>query len=277
MPNRSPQLVTGDAVVLDIAIAQLPVRAVSALIDITIVMVAYLCSIVLWATTLGQFDDALTAAILIIFAVLLLVGYPVTIETLTRGRSLGKMAMGLRVVSDDGGPERFRQALFQALAAVVEIWALTGSPAVISSLLSPRGKRLGDIFAGTVVVSERGPAAPPPPPLMPAGLAWWASTLQLSGLRSESAELARQFLGRAAQLDPHTRQMMAYRISGDVLAHISPPPPPDAPPEVVLAAVLAERHRRELARLQAGPPVAYFPPDRDWWPPPGTGGFAPPG
>jgi uncharacterized RDD family membrane protein YckC len=247
MPYRSPELVTGDAVVLDIAIAQLPVRAVSALIDIAVVMVAYLCSIVLWAMTLGQFDDALTAAIMIIFAVLLLVGYPVTFETVTRGRSLGKMAMGLRVVSDDGGPERFRQALFRALAGVVEIWALTGSPAVICSLLSARGKRLGDIFAGTVVISERGPASAPPP-LMPPGLAWWASALQLSGLRPESAELARQFLGRAAQLDPHTRQMMAYRISGEVLAHISPPPPPDAPPELVLAAVLAERHQRELAR-----------------------------
>ncbi|BBX20717.1 hypothetical protein MTER_01280 [Mycolicibacter terrae] len=276
MPNRSHQLVTGDAVVLDIAIAQLPVRAVSALIDITVVLVAYLCSIVLWAMTLGRFDDALTAAIAIIFAVLLLVGYPVTIETITRGRSLGKMAMGLRVVSDDGSPERFRQALFRALAGVVEIWALTGSPAVISSLLSARGKRLGDIFAGTVVISERGPASAPPP-LMPPGLAWWASALQLSGLRPESAELARQFLGRANQLDPHTRQMMAYRISGEVLAHISPPPPPDAPPELVLAAVLAERHQRELARLQAGSPVPYFQPAPGSWPPPGTGGFIPPG
>ncbi len=275
MANRGPELVTGDAVVLDIAIAQLPVRAVSALIDITVVMVGYLCAIVLWATTLGRFDDALTTAVMIIFAVLLLVGYPVIMETVTRGRSLGKMAMGLRVVSDDGGPERFRQALFRALASVIEIWGLTGSPAVICSLLSPRGKRLGDIFAGTVVISERAPASTPPP-MMPPGLAWWASTLQLSGLRAESAELARQFLGRAAQLDPHTRQMMAYRISGDLLAHISPPPPPDAPPELVLAAVLAERHQRELARFAAQAPGPYFPPPPAPWPPPTAGGFFPP-
>lgn len=274
MSYRSPELVTGDAVVLDIAVAQLPVRAVGALIDITVVLVGYLCAIVLWATTLGRFDDALTTAIMIIFAVLLLVGYPVIMETVTRGRSLGKMAMGLRVVSDDGGPERFRQALIRALASVIEIWALSGSPAVICSLLSPQGKRLGDIFAGTVVISERGPRSAPPP-LMPPGLAWWASTLQLAGLRAESAELARQFLGRAAQLDPHTRQMMAYRISGDVLAHISPPPPPDAPPELVLAAVLAERHQRELARLHAMPAGPYFPP-QTLWPPPSPGGFVPP-
>ena len=65
-------------------------------------------------------------------------GYPAVFETATRGRSLGKMALGLRVVSDDGGPERFRQALFRALAGVIEIWTFAGGPAVICSLLSPR-------------------------------------------------------------------------------------------------------------------------------------------
>lgn len=276
-----PNVVTGDAVVLDVQIAQLPVRAVSALIDITVVATGYVISVALWAATLGQFDDALTAAILVIFAVGLQVGYPVIFETATRGRSLGKIAMGLRVVSDDGGPERFRQAVFRALAAVVEIWALTGSPAVIASLLSSRGKRLGDIFAGTVVISERGPASAPPP-VMPPALAWWASSLQLSALPPETAEVARQFLARAPQLNPQMRDMMAYRISGDVLARISPPPPPGTPPQFILAAVLAERHRRELLRLQPVPIVSFpatfgtppWPPSAG--PPSNAGGFAPP-
>ena len=78
-----------------------------------------------------------------------------------RGRSLGKMAMGLRVVSDDGGPERFRQALFRALARCIEIWMFAGGPAVICSLVSAKGKRLGDVFAGTMVISERAPQTEP--------------------------------------------------------------------------------------------------------------------
>ncbi len=133
---------------------------------------------------------------------------------------------------------------------------LAGSPAVICSMLSPKAKRIGDIFAGTVVISERGPRLAPPP-AMPPSLAWWASSLQLSGLDAGQAEVARQFLSRATQLDPQLRQQMAYRIAGDVVSRIAPPPPPGAPPELVLAAVLAERHRRELARLRAvfpGPP-----------------------
>ena len=257
-------MVTGDAVVLDVQIAQLPVRALSAMIDCTVVFIAYVIGVLLWATTLSEFDTALSAAVLIIFTVLALVGYPTVFETATRGRSLGKMALGLRVVSEDGGPERFRQALFRALAGVIEIWIFAGGPAVICSLLSPKGKRLGDVFAGTIVISERAPRLTPPPP-MPPQLAWWASSLQLSGLGADQAELARQFLSRASQLDTRIRDQIAYRITGEVVAQISPPPPPGTPPQLVLAAVLAERHRRELARLRPQPPVGP-PPQSPQWP-----------
>ncbi|OBB22478.1 hypothetical protein A5792_05270 [Mycolicibacterium peregrinum] len=266
-------VVTGDAVVLDVAIAQLPVRTLAALIDILVIAVGYVAGLVLWSITLSQLDDALSAAILIIFTVLTLVGYPVVMETATRGRSLGKMALGLRVVADDGGPERFRQALFRGLAGFVEIWMLTGGPAVICSLVSAKGKRLGDIFAGTVVISERGPKLNPPP-VMPPALAWWAGSLELSGLGPEQAELARQFVSRSAQLEPRIRQEMGRRIFGEVVSRISPPPPPGAPVEYVLAAVLAERHRRALARLMPPPPAAAYPaPYPSYPPPPPTSGF----
>jgi uncharacterized RDD family membrane protein YckC len=259
MVRPQEPVVTGDAVVLDVQIAQLPVRVVSAIIDVTVVFVAYLIGVFLWGLTLTQFDPALSAAVLIIFTVVALLGYPIAFEMATGGKSLGKMAMGLRVVSDDGGPERFRQALFRSLAGVIEIYLLGGGPAVICSLLSPRGKRIGDIFAGTLVISERAPRLSPPPP-MPPQLAWWAASLQLSGLRPEQAELARQFLSRAAQLDPMVRDQMAYRIAGEVVAQISPPPPAGVPPQFVLAAVLAERHRRELERLRpAAPPPPQWP------------------
>jgi uncharacterized RDD family membrane protein YckC len=268
-----PDVVTGDAVVLDVPIAQLPVRAVGALIDIAVIVIGYLLALTLWAAALTQFDEAVTAAIMIIFTVLVFLGYPLVFETATRGRSVGKMVMGLRVVSEDGGPERFRQALFRALASVVEIWMLLGSPAVICSMLSPKAKRIGDIFAGTVVINERG-AKLGPPPLMPPPLAWWAASLQLSGLGAEQAEVARQFLSRASQLDPRLRDQMAYRIAGDVLSRVAPPPPPGTPPQLALAAVLAERHRRELGRLRPSTngPVPWPPPPPGPWRPPAQSG-----
>jgi uncharacterized RDD family membrane protein YckC len=302
-------MVTGDAVVLDVAIAQLPVRAISAFIDVTVMFTGYFIGLVLAATVLTRFDDALAGAVVVIFTVLTIVGYPLVFEVATRGRTLGKMAMGLRVVSDDGGPERFRQALFRALASVIEIWLLAGGPAVICSLLSAKGKRIGDVFAGTMVISERTPRLSPLPPMPPA-LAWWAASLQMSGLRPEQAERARQFLSRASQLDPQVRSELGYRVCSEIVAQVSPPPPPGTPPPLILAAVLAERHRRELQRLQpvapplpAGYPVGYpqsphppapyapyappagpdAPPVPQQWappataaPPPNSGGFAVP-
>jgi uncharacterized RDD family membrane protein YckC len=273
------EVVTGDAVVLDVRVAQLPVRAVGALIDIAVILICYLVALMLWAATLSQFDDAVTAAIMIIFTVLVFVGYPLVLETATRGRTVGKLVMGLRVVSDDGSPERFRQAFFRALASVIEIWMLLGSPAVICSMLSPKAKRIGDVFAGTVVISERGPKLGPPP-AMPPYLAWWAASLQLSGLSAEQAEVARQFLARATQLDPMLRDQMAYRIADEVLGRVAPPPPPGTPPQLALAAVLAERHRRELARLRpstnGSAPFSLYPGAPPVGPPPSTNGFSPP-
>lgn len=253
------ELVTGDAVVLDVKVAQLPVRVVSAFIDIFVQVIVLYAGIFVVAFSLSQFDEALAGALSIVYSVLALVGYPVVWEMSTRGRSLGKMIMGLRVVSDDGGPERLRQAVIRALAAVVEIYMFMGAPAVITSLVSSKGKRLGDIFAGTMVISERGPKLPPPP-VMPPPLAAWAQTLQLSGLTTEQANLARQFLNRAGQLAPHTREQMLYQISTDVLASIEPPPPPGTPPQFMLAAVLAERHYRALEQMQPAYPPTPLPP-----------------
>lgn len=270
-------VVTGDAVVLDIQIAQLPVRAVGALIDVLVISVGLLLATTLWAMTLREFDDALSAAVLIVLTVVVIVGYPIAMETATRGRSLGKMVMGLRVVSDDGGPERFRQAVFRSLSGFVEIWMFVGGPAVIASLISPSGKRIGDMFAGTVVISERGPK-PTAPPVMPPALAWWASSLELSALDPDRAELARQFLIRAPQLDPGVRTQMAYRVTSEVVMRISPPPPPGAPPEQVLAAVLCERHRRDVARLRPAVTVRADPPpvSPSGPPVPPHGGLVPP-
>ena len=272
---------TGDAVVLDVEVAQLPVRALGALIDLMIILAGYVVAILLWAVALPEFDEALTAAILIIFTVTVIVGYPLAMETATRGRSVGKMVMGLRVVSDDGGPERFRQALFRALAGFVEIWMLFGGPAVIASLSSANGKRIGDMFAGTVVISERGPRSVPPP-MMPPALAWWARSLELSGLGPQQTEMARQFLARASDLTPAIRDQMAYRVTTEVVSRISPPPPPGAPPRQILAAVLAERHRRALIRLmpppRPGPPPPPLPPVGRPTPPDAVrdSGFMPP-
>ncbi|WP_248961777.1 RDD family protein [Sphaerisporangium perillae] len=255
-------VVTGEAVVVEVRVAQLPSRALALLIDMVLQFLAIFGLTLLFGMLSAVTEEAFAVALTILLSALVLVGYPVIFETLTRGRSLGKLALGLRVVSDDGSPERFRQALFRGLSGLLEFWFLSGAPALISSLISERGKRLGDVFAGTIVISERAPRQAPPPE-MPAPLAAWATTLELSRLPEDLAATARQYLSRWHQLSPAVRHDMGVRIAGQFATYVSPPPPPAAPPYAYLAAVLAERRRRTQMRLahqaRSVAATAYFP------------------
>lgn len=255
------QVVTGEAVVLSVRVASMPTRALALLIDLAVQGVVLGVATIVAVSAGSQVDDALAATLYILVTALVVLGYPVVFETATRGRSLGKMVMGLRVVSNDGGPERFRQALFRGLAGLIEIWATSGVLALVSSLVSSQGRRLGDVFAGTLVIGERGASETPPPP-MPPGLEMWARSLELSRLPDEVANAARHYLTRWHELRPDIQHSMGLRIATQVAACVTPPPPPNVPAPTYLAAVLAERRRRaELRHARHAPPhVPHVPP-----------------
>jgi uncharacterized RDD family membrane protein YckC len=262
-------VVTGEAVVLDVPCARFPSRLAALGIDLLIqfVLMILLLLIVAASASGHSLDGATAAAVVITVIVLSLIGYPIIWETATRGRSPGKFALGLRVVSDDGSPERFRQALVRGLATVVDFWLVPfiGVPALICSLLSAKGKRLGDVFAGTFVIQQRLPArrgAAAKPPVMPTELAAWAGGLELSGLTDQTAAMARGYLGRLPELAPGARAGLGNQIAAAVQAQTAPPPPPGTPVPAYLTAVLAERHQREHARLMTattGPPSPAMP------------------
>jgi uncharacterized RDD family membrane protein YckC len=248
------QVVTGEAVVLDVPCARFPSRMVAIIIDMAVQLLVAAVVFGIVASMASHMNPAAIAAIGIAAFVLIFVVYPTTFETLSRGRSLGKLALGLRVVSDDGGPVRFRQALWRASAALLEIWLLTGAPALICSLLSAKGKRLGDLFAGTFVIQERLPRRPGLPAalaVVPPPLAGWAQALELSGLNDQTAERASSYLRRFYELTPAARDELGQRIAAAVAAQVTPPPPPGTPPAAFLSAVLAVRRHREMARLTA--------------------------
>jgi uncharacterized RDD family membrane protein YckC len=270
-------LVTGEAVVLELRLAKLASRLLSLLIDLFVQFILLIIGSLIIGGVASSVDDAAAAAIVAVFLVSVILGYPVAFETLTRGRTLGKLALGLRVVREDGGPIRFRHALVRALAAVVEIWLTLGAVALVVSLASSQGKRLGDFLAGTVVIRERVPSASAAMVVMPPQLAWWASALDLSRLPDDLALAARQFLSRSRELAPEVRESMGARLAAAMAACTSPPAPPGVPPWAYLSAVLAERRRRETARLGAGGGAPSSPYAAQWPSTTGTTyGSAPP-
>ncbi|MGR6317387.1 RDD family protein [Micromonospora soli] len=253
-------LVSGEAVELDVRAARLGSRVLALLIDLLAqLVVALLLSTVLSTLLLllpgGLFDAALSGALQTVLLVLVLVGYPVLMERFVGGRTLGKLAVGLRVVRADGGPVGVGQSLTRALVGVAVEWPglvlplLSWAASVTVMLSDPRGRRLGDLVAGTLVVHTRGagvwrPVPPAVPPLL-----GWAATLDLSRVDDGLALAVRQYLGRVHQLSEPDRTRLGRELWAEVAAVTSPPPPWAAPEPAYLAAVLAERGRRAAYRL----------------------------
>ncbi len=243
-------VVTGEAVALDVPPASLGPRMVSGSIDLVTTFLLLLLA--LWLATLASLDadEALLTVAMIGTFVAVLIGIPTAVETITRGKSLGKLIVGLRTVRDDGGPVSFQHAFVRALIGIVEIFVLTGVPAFFSALLSHKGKRLGDYAAGTYVVRDRVRLRLPTPPAMPPHLALWARNADITSLPVGLTLAVRQFLARAATLDPESRQRVGLDLARRVSAHVAPPPPPGVVPEHFLAAVVASRRERDAERLR---------------------------
>lgn len=259
-PWADAGLVSGEAVELDVRAARLGSRVLALLIDLVVQLaVALLLGAVLSVLVLSLpgdiMDAALAGGMQLVLLVLVLVGYPVLMERFVGGRTVGKLAVGLRVVRADGGPVGVGQSLTRALVGVAVEWPglvlplLSWAASVTVMLTDPRGRRLGDLVAGTLVVHTRGaggwrPAPQPVPPLL-----GWAGTLDLTRVDDGLALAVRQYLGRLHQLAQPDRFRLGRELWAEVAAVTSPPPPWAAPESAYLAAVLAERGRRAAYRL----------------------------
>jgi len=240
-------IITGEAVALEVRPAAFMLRVIGGLID------AACYALVLVALSVGilgrltYVNEARATAVTIATIACVIVVAPSVVETLSRGRSLGKAATGIRIVRDDGGPIRFRHAFIRSLTGLGELWLTAGSVAVMTALLNGRGKRLGDLLAGTYAVRTRGAERKAPPLLMPPELEDWARTADIRAMPDGLALAARRFLDRTGTLDPASRGQLGRELAARVEPLVAPPAPWGTHPERFLAAVLVARRDREYA------------------------------
>jgi len=239
-------LVTGEAVALDVRPASALIRAGGAAIDV-LVSVLFIVAVLLALAGLDA-DEAAFRAILVTTIVCGIVVLPTAVETASRGRSLGKLTMGLRVVRDDGGAIGFRHALIRALTGVIEIYLTFGGLAVLVGFLNPSSKRLGDILAGTHAQVERVPRLASTAFGVPHELVGWAATADVARMPDPLARRVASFFANVEHLVPESRARIAASLAGEVAPFVSPLP--DAAPERFLAAVVALRRERDLAALR---------------------------
>ncbi|WFE64081.1 RDD family protein [Micromonospora sp. WMMD714] len=255
-------LVSGEAVELDVRAARLGSRVLALLIDVVgqalcaALLALTLTPLVLILLPDPVVDRAFTGALETLGLVLVLVGYPVIWERLNHGRTPGKLAVGLRVVDADGGPVGMGQSLTRALVGVAVEWPglvlplLSWAAGATVMLTDPRGRRLGDLVAGTMVVHTRSAQSWRPAPQIIPPLSGWAVTLDLTRLDDALALAVRQYLVRGTQLVEPYHSRLGRQLWREVGVLTSPAPPPGVPEPLLLAAVLAERNRRGALRLR---------------------------
>ena len=247
-------LITGDAVLLDLRTASFAVRMLSAVIDGALQLVLLVGGTIglVWAAARAELDDGFVTAGILGMSVLAYVGYPVLCELLLRGRSVGRLVMGTRVVRDDGGPVHVRQSLIRAVMAMFEIWSTSGAVALTCSVIDRRSRRVGDLLAGTMVIQERMRTLSPDRLEIPAALQDWAQGADVGRLPLTLMQDIRSFLPRATTINAESRRQLSRDLLRRTLPHVAPAPPPGTDPEAFLTAVIAERSRRDEARLRRG-------------------------
>jgi uncharacterized RDD family membrane protein YckC len=247
----TPELVT-----FDYQLAGPGSRFLAQIIDFPLQLLL-LAAAVVGGVSLGQVVNNPNVLIVatIVLALIVVWGYYPVSEAAWSGKTLGKFAFGLRVVGDQGEPITVSQAIIRNLVRLIDFLPFFYGVGIIALFWNGRGKRLGDLAAGTVVVRERAPvrlgqlvSAAAPGQRAASRLAPAESAL-LRQLEPEFKRFVVAYAGRRPYLDPWRRQVLASRVETNLRRVL---------PEVVSAAgpVAALERLADLAAEELPSPAA---------------------
>jgi uncharacterized RDD family membrane protein YckC len=250
-------IVTPDAVVLEFEIASVASRSLAQGLDV-LVRFGLLWVLSFVAVAFGTTGSSTPTIIIVVVGLFLIVfGYPAILEARWNGQTVGKRVFGLRVVTVEGAPVRFRHASIRSLLQIVDFFLPPlGVSATFVALLNRQSQRLGDVFAGTIVLRERTGAAFPIPVSFPPmyGFELYAQSLDVGGITPEQYAVIRSFLLRVSALTPGARAHLGTRLANAVALSMHHTPPTQVTPETFLVSVAAAYQLR-----QGGPPVPLPP------------------
>ncbi len=177
-----------------------------------------------------------TVAILIIVLSLLFTGYFIFFEFIWSGQTPGKRLMKLRVIRDDGRPitlwEAFARNLLRIFDAIPGFVVPIYSVGLIAVFVSRRDQRVGDLFAGTVVIRERSDEAPTYEETFSESRV--SDTVfrrafeprpfegDISSVTASEMEVVEAYLRRRWELTDRQRLWMAWRVALPIMFKIKP-------------------------------------------------------
>ncbi len=231
---------TPEGVSIELVLAGAGSRGVAILLD-TMAQgaILFFAGVVSSITSAGSSSSSLLAiGVFSVFVLLDVLGYFVILEMLSGGRSLGKLAVGLRVVRLDGRPVGFLASLVRNVVRLADyLFLLLGLWMILAT---KRHQRLGDLAAGTIVVRERraastrragspgvlaGAEAMLAAPITSAfGIALDASGWDVSAVTPEQIALAERFLRSRWGYAPGPRARLAARLANLIAPSVAGAP-----------------------------------------------------
>jgi uncharacterized RDD family membrane protein YckC len=234
---------TPERVQLEFALASIGNRFLACAIDHTIqflamILVYLVAALLLSASPTGEVSEIVAEtpkwvlAIVIIVVFLLFTSYFAFFEWLWNGQTPGKKLLKLRVIREDGRPATLWETIARNLMRLFDIMPFPFySIGFISVFLSQRDQRIGDLFAGTVVVRERADESPTFDSVIANPLADSAfKRLQnrtnfaadLSSLTEKEIDVIETFLRRRWDLPEKQRLWMAWRVAIPIMFKLKP-------------------------------------------------------
>ncbi len=214
---------TPEQIDVQLEVAGLGSRFVAQVIDWVLkwgllALLALLVAVVLSLLGAGverHFSSILLRALLVFFFYVFLLGFDIYFELRHNGQTPGKKHAGIRVVREGGGPVDFQAVCVRNLLGMADFLPSFYALGALLILVTPRGQRLGDLAAGTVVIRER--AFTPPvdldkeiDQLARPELTFTAE--QLQACQAEDRHVLRSFFQRYAEMEPEPRSRLAFRL-----------------------------------------------------------------
>lgn len=159
-PGLQLSVATPERVVVSLPIAGVGFRAMAYLIDLALLFFVSVIAYFIWSllivdvlsTLQGMSGVARAIGGLVFFVVIW--GYWTGMELAWRGQTLGKRVLRIRVVKADGSPIGAYESAMRNLLRIVDFMPFCYPIGLISMLVDPQHRRLGDRVAGTVLVRE---------------------------------------------------------------------------------------------------------------------------
>ncbi len=252
MHPRELVVETPEKIVIRHALASPGARAAAWILDSLIQFIATIAGFAILAYGAGDdlfgeranvtLGSGLSVAFYLILLFLLKWGYYVFFETLTRGGSPGKRAMGIRAVRIDGEPIDFESVVVRNLVRVVDDFPGIPLLGFLVSISTKRSQRLGDIAAGTVVVIARGrkrPALPEEAPIDASSVAIPMLARGGTALTERELGVLRRFLAEKARLPEAAVRSMSARLAAQAAERTGVPVEGRDPVEYIESIYLA--------------------------------------